>query len=131
MQLIERQVSIPASPGHRNMIAEIQKEIEFRLEDGVFPVRFAITHMDETDYQCEFGTLDGLNAAVAEELDSIFRFVRRKIERTETFNTVFLVPTGVGAESQSQRSSVARRPRDCTEVPCRSPVPGARCSGRR
>ena len=98
MQLIERQVSIPASPGHRNMIAEIQKEIEFRLEDGVFPVRFAITHMDETDYQCEFGTLDGLNAAVAEELDSIFRFVRRKIERTETFNTVFLVPTGVGAE---------------------------------
>ncbi len=98
MQLIERQVSIPASPGHRNMIAEIQKAIEFRLQDGVLPVRFAITHMDETHYQCEFGALNGLSAAAAEELDSIFRFVRRKIERTETFNTVFLVPTGIGAE---------------------------------
>ena len=98
MQLIERQIPIPASPGHRNIIAQIQKAIEFRLEDGVLPVRFAMTRMDETHYQCEFGTLDGLDVRTSEGLDSIFRFIPRKTERTDDFNAVFLVPTGIGAE---------------------------------
>ncbi|MBT6095409.1 MAG: DUF3326 domain-containing protein [Rhodospirillaceae bacterium] len=80
------------------MIAQIQKAIEFGLEDGVYPVRFAITRMSESHYQCEFGTIDGLDAHISEDVDSIFRFVPRKIERTEAFNTVFLVPTGIGAE---------------------------------
>ena len=56
MKLIERQIPIPAAPGHRNMIAQIQKAVEFRLEEGAVPVRFAITRMDETHYQCEFAS---------------------------------------------------------------------------
>jgi hypothetical protein len=98
MKLTERQIPIPAAPGHRNMIAQIQKAVEFRLEEGVVPVRFAITGMDETHYQCEFGTLGGVDAGTTEGLDSIFRFVPRKIERTDKFNAVFLVPTGIGSE---------------------------------
>ncbi len=98
MQLIERQISIPASPGHRNMIAQIQKAMEFRLDDGAIPVRFAITGMNETQYQCEFGALNEIDANTSKGLDSIFRFLPRKIERTEAFNTVFLVPTGIGSK---------------------------------
>ena len=98
MKLIERQISIPAAPGHRNMIAQIQKAVEFRLEEGAVPVRFAITNMNENDYQCEFGTLGEIENRITDRLESIFRFVPRKIERTDDFNTVFLVPTGIGSE---------------------------------
>ena len=98
MHLTERQIPIPVSPGHRNMLGHIQKAIDFRLEEGDIPVRFAITGMDETHYQCEFGMLDGLDVPASEEPQSIFRFIPRKIERTDAFNAVFLVPTGIGAE---------------------------------
>jgi hypothetical protein len=98
MQLTERQFSIPASPGHRNLFAHIQEAIKFRLKEGEVPVRFAITQMDEIHYQCEFGVLAGLDVPDTQMPESIFRFVPRKIERTEAFNAVFLVPTGIGAE---------------------------------
>ena len=98
MKLTETEFSIPASPGHRNLIAHIRKAMDFRLDEGAVPVRFAITHMDDGQYRCEFGTLEGLEPKIADALDSIFRFAPRKIERTDAFNAVFLVPTGIGSE---------------------------------
>ena len=98
MKLIERPIRIRSAPGHRDLIAHIHKALEFRLADGVVPVRFAATHMDETQYQCEIGTLEELDFDSPEPLQSIFRFVPRKVERTDAFNAVFLVPTGIGAE---------------------------------
>ncbi len=98
MNLTETEFPIPASQGHRNLIAHIRKALEFRLADGSVPVRFAITRMDDAQYQCEFGALEGLEPVAAEGLDSIFRFVRRKIERIDDFTAVFLVPTGIGSE---------------------------------
>ena len=98
MNLTEQKIPIPVAPGHRNMLEHLQKAIDFRLEGGAIPVRFAITGMDETHYQCEFGMLDGFTVPASEEPESIFRFIRRKIERMDAFNAVFLVPTGIGAE---------------------------------
>ncbi len=98
MKLTEKEISIPAAPGHRNLIGHIQKAVDFGLDDGAIPVRFAITRMDETHYRCELGTLEGWDVANADRPQSIFRFVARKIERTGAFNAVFLVPTGIGAE---------------------------------
>ena len=62
VQLAEKEILIPASPGHRDMIDHIRKVMESRHEDIAVPIRFAITRMDETGYQCEFGTLEGLTA---------------------------------------------------------------------
>ena len=98
MKMIEQRMTIPASPGHQNLCAQIQKAVKSHLDDGTVPVRFAITCMDEAGYECEFGTLDGLDSGVAKDLSSIFRLVPRKFERTDAFNAVFLVPTGIGAE---------------------------------
>ena len=97
MNLIERQLLIPASPGHRDMIGQIQKTIDLEVEDGTIPVRFAITDMDDTNYQCEFGMLREIDRNKYKKLQSIFQFKKRKIERTKDFNTVFLVPTGIGS----------------------------------
>ena len=93
MKLVEKNILIPAAPGHRNLIAHIQKAVELRLGDGAVPVRFATTRMDETHYQCELGLLKGGDLYGAENLESIFRFVPRKVERTDSFNAVFLIPT--------------------------------------
>ena len=98
MNLIERQLLIPASPGHKDMIGQIQKVIDLEVKDGSIPVRFAITDMDESHYQCEFGMLREINRNTSKKLQSIFQFKRRKIERTKDFNTVFLVPTGIGSK---------------------------------
>ena len=98
VKLREDRISISAAPGHRNLIAHFHKAVESSLEAGAVPVRFALTRMDETRYECEFGTLGGLDLDSRDRLDSIFRFVPRKLERTDTFNAVFLVPTGIGAE---------------------------------
>ena len=98
MKLVEKDILIPAAPGHRNLIAHIQKAVELRLGAGAVPVRFATTRMDEAHYQCELGMLKGLDLYGTGSLESIFRFVPRKVERTDAFNAVFLVPTGIGAE---------------------------------
>ena len=97
MNLIERQLLIPASPDHSDMIGQIQKTIDQEVEDGAIPVRFAITDMDDTHYQCEFGMLREIDRNKYKKLQSIFQFKQRKIERTKDFNTVFLVPTGIGS----------------------------------
>ncbi len=97
MKLLETQITVPSTPGHVNLIAHIRKMVESELAPGEVPVRFAITQMKEGGYLCEFGTLGGLGIEAARNLDSIFRFVPRRIERTDAFNAVFLVPTGIGS----------------------------------
>lgn len=80
------------------MFRHIRAAMEDRLEDGVVPLRFAITNMDDANYQCEFAVAEGLSGPAAGKPASIFQFRPRTIERTGAFNAVFLVPTGIGAE---------------------------------
>jgi len=98
VKLIEKELLIPATPGHRNLIAHIQNVIELSIENESIPVRFAITRLDDIHYQCELGMLEGNNSSNADIPDSLFHFIPRKLEKTEKFNAVFIVPTGIGAE---------------------------------
>ena len=98
MKLIERQVSIPVAPSHHSLISHIKKTVEVTLSDTVLPIRFVITGVTGVEYNCELGILEGMEIAKTRGLNSIFSFVPRKVERTDTFNAVFLVPTGIGAE---------------------------------
>ncbi|HIA81872.1 MAG TPA: DUF3326 domain-containing protein, partial [Rhodospirillales bacterium] len=98
VKLIERQVRIPVAPSHHSLISHIQKTIDVTLGDTVLPVRFVITGVTGVEYNCELGTLEGMEVEKTRGLNSIFSFSPRKVERTDTFNAVFLVPTGIGAE---------------------------------
>ena len=98
MQLTERHIPIPISPKNRNILKHVQNALEYRFHHGAIPVRFTITHMDDTHYHCEFGLLEGVERSNPKEPQSIFQFTPRKIERAGAFNTVFIVPTGIGAE---------------------------------
>ena len=98
MELVEKELLIPAAPGHRNLIAHIQNVIESSKGNDSIPVRFSITRLDDIHYQCELGMLEGNKSSNADISNSLFHFNPRKIEKMETFNAVFIVPTGIGAE---------------------------------
>ncbi len=98
MQLHEKQVSIPLSPGNRDLIGHIEKALSFRLTDGEVPIRLAVTTIDSGHYHCEIGCLTDPNAAEHKDPKSIFEFRKRPAENTDHFNAIFLVPTGIGAE---------------------------------
>jgi len=97
LKLSEKEILIPASPGHRDLITHLQGIQEFATNETV-PVRFAVTRLDDIHYQCELGVLVDANSRSSKLPPSIFKFEKRKVVRNDSFNAVFIVPTGIGAE---------------------------------
>ena len=98
MFVSEKSFSFAAAPEKGSLIEQAQHSSEFNVHDGSIPIRFAVTASDHEKYDCEVGYLDGVSIQGLEAPDSIFRLRRRKIENTDTFNAIFVVPTGIGAE---------------------------------
>src|SRR3989344_3959750 len=84
-------------------LASVREYYESRLSKRLpplhRPIRFAVTQSDKDSYQCE------LDILVPEESDSplpqrenIFTFRKRLSEDTGVFNTILIIPTGIGAE---------------------------------
>lgn len=96
MFIHEQAFDIPVRPGHRGLIPYLDQEVARRSEDGA-PIRFAISGTTPEVYRCETGVFADLDARRRERLSSIFRLRRRTVDNTEEFNTVFLVPTGIGS----------------------------------
>jgi len=95
VSLTERELRIPAAPGHHQLLRHVSQLLDPNLDDGKIPIRAVITASDERFYNCEVGTLAGSDRRLD---SSIFEFVRRQVESTDGFNAVLLVPTGIGAE---------------------------------
>ena len=95
VSLTERELQIPAVPGHHQLLRHVSQLLDQHLDGGKFPLRAVITASDERFYHCEVGTLAGLDRRLD---SSIFEFVLRQVESTDSFNAVLLVPTGIGAE---------------------------------
>ena len=100
MHLYEEEFVIPVAFEHRDLLSHVDQAMRFRLADVGTPLRFVVTATDAEHYHCEIGVMAGGNTPGPEtpETDSIFRFVPRGGESTESFNAVLLVPTGIGAE---------------------------------
>ena len=98
MHLYEQEFDLRAVPKHENLLSYFRNATEERLQEGGIPVRFVVTRTDDSLYRCESGLLTGIEDVSSAARESIFRFNRRKVENTEHFNTVLIVPTGIGAE---------------------------------
>jgi hypothetical protein len=98
MPLAERDLHVPAAPGHRDLVSHFAAAVAGVLRPGEIPVRFAVTTTDSSGYSCELGVLSKLDEVRIAGLRSIFEFRRRPVENTDQFTTVLIVPTGVGAE---------------------------------
>jgi hypothetical protein len=62
------------------------------------PVRLVVTSSDSTGYRCEVTTFNAGTESGRIPRNSLLKFRPRKVESTESFNAVLLVPTGIGAE---------------------------------
>jgi len=94
----EHELQLAAVPNHRDLLSHLACVVPDKLPEGFWPTRFVIPQSNHRDYRCEVGGLSGVEWTNRAEPDSIFRFVKRKAENTNSFNVVLLIPTGVGAE---------------------------------
>ena len=96
MQLRELEFDLPVSIENSNSLAQIREALRFRLPESSRPIRFAITKSAGPRVRCVISTLESQHDGTRTR--SIFELEKRAYERTEQFNVVFLVPTGIGAE---------------------------------
>jgi len=90
------EIEIPVVTGHKGLLSYLSEAVLKHLGRDVMPVRFVISETTQTHYKCELGVLTGLDNYRQQNSDSIFNFSQRETENTSVFNTVLLVPTGIG-----------------------------------
>lgn len=93
MRLYEKLITLK-----RSLLTKFPNQLEdavfSKLNDNESPIRFAIIETTNTDLTCELGIIEDPHSSV----ESIFRYQNRKIENTKNFNTMLLIPTGIGCE---------------------------------
>lgn len=98
MKLKEKQLLIPRIEKNEDLLEYLPNYLHNQLADDEIPIRFVITKTDSEHYYCEVSLFSGLENFPDNSIDSIFQLNKRKLENTEKFNVVLIVPTGIGAE---------------------------------
>ena len=98
MRLYEKEFNVPIKEGHKNLLPYFANEIQNKLTKNEHSVRFVVSKTDKEYYHCEMGILYSEDESLIKPENDIFRFVSRKIENTDKFNIVLVVPTGIGAD---------------------------------
>ncbi len=98
MILHEKEFRAPVVKGQRDLLSYFPSHIQAQLDEGDIPIRFALTATTEDEYHYEIGLLTGQKEGRFKSSPSIFQFAQRRVENTEHFNVVLVVPTGIGAE---------------------------------
>ncbi len=96
MKIAERELFIPLTEPAQVSISTLRRSVINLLGDDEKAVRFVITRSDTDGVVCELGFVKG--TMERRDARSIFEFRKRTHEDAGSFNAVFLVPTGVGAE---------------------------------
>lgn len=94
----ERELVVPAAGGSMHLLTYIRDLCHDTLREDQVPVRFVVTRTSRSEFRCEVGVLSGLDQDKRSRWQSIFDIRPRKARRSDQFNVVLLVPTGIGAE---------------------------------
>jgi len=92
MLLYEKEISIPAIAGHKNLLSYLSKIVLEKTSPNEIPIRFAVTQSNGKGCKCELGVLRDPDSFVTMEQDAIFKFKKRQYESFDKFNAVLLVP---------------------------------------
>ena len=98
MLVQEDRFEFPAVRSDEGIFTQLQRACEQHLPEGSAVVRFVVTESTASSYECECGVLSGLAESGRPPFRPIFEFRRRLTENARQFNTVLLIPTGIGAE---------------------------------
>lgn len=97
MYIYEEEIEIPAVAGHENLLAHLRSTVSDLLTGSRLPVRFTITETRKKTYKCEIGVIAEILDSTIKHSCSIFDFQKRPSVNNQTFNTVLLIPTGIGS----------------------------------
>lgn len=98
VHITEKTITIPATTSENSLLEHFRGSLDFHLKNNEIPIRFAATDEDEHHFTCEVGVITGAPESVAKRSSDLFGFRQRKLEASKTFNSVLLIPTGIGAE---------------------------------
>lgn len=95
MNVDVREVTIPLA-GDRPLLAHAQHHVLAQLPESAVPVAFAITRSDAEGHHAEVSTLEG---PASRKLDraTIFELAPPTRPRSNSFDAVLVIPTGIGA----------------------------------
>ncbi len=96
--IADQEVSLPAAPIDGGIFGHLERCLQQHLPNDAWPMRFVVTRSDEKTFHCEVGTMPLSQIDTSRRPCSVFEFSQRQLRREEKFVTVFLVPTGIGAE---------------------------------
>ena len=97
MRLVERSLQIPIR-WDRNILNDIRDSVSEHLGGDSIPVRFIVSESSGRYMSVEVGVLEPTNSETLPAMPDIFHLAKRSWENTDSFNAVFIVPTGIGAE---------------------------------
>jgi Protein of unknown function (DUF3326) len=93
----EEVLILPVIKGHKGLLHYFSNYFEEEQSSNI-PIRFVVTKTDNDNYYCETGSLSNTSSIAEREDESIFSFRKRKVENTNEFNAMLLIPTGIGTE---------------------------------
>lgn len=94
----EYSFKIPVINDHKGLLHYFAHYFEDNNQIQDIPLRFVITKTDDSYYHCETGSLSSSSSIAEKHDESIFQFRKRKVENTNVFNAMLLIPTGIGSE---------------------------------
>ncbi|MBE14362.1 MAG: high light inducible protein [Chloroflexi bacterium] len=97
MRIVERSLQIPIR-WDRNILSDIRDSVSEHLGGDSIPVRFIVSESSGRYMSVEVGVLEPTNSETLPAMPNIFQLAKRSWENTDSFNAVFIVPTGIGAE---------------------------------
>jgi hypothetical protein len=95
MKVFEQEVIVPGWLKSGSPIASLQKAVAEACGKKAAPIRVAIVGKNRLGHVCELEALGDLASPKAMLPSSVFDYRQRKGERTDKFNAVMLIPTGV------------------------------------
>lgn len=98
MIVVEKEIQIPRTKSPGSLLTYFKKKVIDVLQSDEIPVRLVITRTDDDFFFCELAVLSEMGNTTFTPRNSIFEFRKRNRENVETFNAIFIVPTGIGAE---------------------------------
>jgi hypothetical protein len=95
MKVASQQINVRNLYGGRSPLANLQEAVDSALGTDMTPLRLSVTGRTRQEHHCEVEAVFPRICGPSGMDTSIFDFRPRRIARTEKFNAVMLIPTGV------------------------------------
>ncbi len=98
VKLFEREFVIPTPESSENLLLYLEKAITSQLNKNEIPVRFVVTKTTKESLYCEIGICDIGDHSGLGPIKNLFHLRKRPFIRSDKFNAVMIIPTGINTE---------------------------------